>query len=487
MKSLRDCRPTEKDYPLTEKASYKEYVDLFIQRIPRFILKMGPGKRWRTINKPLGDRLIQAHLGGSRAVGALGKWYPGHAILDIDKQEVEQVQEMRSAAGLTESNSMLCSSESEKSYHLLLRPVYHNTPPTVKLLNDIFKPFCGQHGVEIYPRSKKCVRLPFGKVQQCLDEGMETIDSWEKKTYWFQKLDEYDLASVPNQQLLLELEPLEKADSRKSMLSTFQRGQELFVNGLQASSSRHDSQFEVLYYLWRKNVPLGEAEGITWTWIGKKHNGYSKDIVSSPVMVKKEIERQASRIWGDYSVYPDSTHNVYHGYVTKADIVDVLKVSEGSLPEARFLFNLIKYYYPRRHRDRINVHSDLLKSWASEHTYLDRIRRLERKGIAYRGKDYLVDVRAKEIKLEWSWRSLDDAILVDDRAPETLEDSIRAAFTEEEARALFQASGMRHHISRYVREIFFILPFKLSHNIQRSTLPFPLCLRLESSQTATHI
>ena len=55
----------------------------------------------------------------------------------------------------------------------------------------------------------------------------------------------------------------------------------------------------------------------------------------------------------------------------------------------------------------------------------------------------------------WAWRSLDDAILLDDRAPDTLEDTIRAAFTEEEARALLRASGMdKGNLSHYAKDIF---------------------------------
>ncbi len=51
--------------------------------------------------------------------------------------------------------------------------------------------------------------------------------------------------------------------------------------------------------------------------------------------------------------------------------------------------------------------------------------------------------------------TLDDAIMVDERAPETLEDTIRVAFTEEEARALLRASGMdKGNLSHYAREIF---------------------------------
>ena len=443
------------------ESSYQEYTDLFVQRIPRFILKTKSGKRWQTVHKPLGDKIVQAHLSGSRAVGALGKWYPGHAILDIDKREIEQVQEMRSAAGLSESNSMLCSSESSDSYHLLIRPTYRNKPPTVKLLDEIFQPFCDEHDVEIYPQAQKCARLPFGKIQQCLDEGMELINNWAEKTYWFQKLDQYDLACVPGQQLIQE--PLEKQKNIEGpRLSTFQRGQELFQHGLQAPSSRHESQYEVLYYLWRKNVPQEEAERITLKWIKQKNNGYSADIVSSPRMVNGEIRRQAEWVYSHFThswIYPDSTHNQFSGYTTKEDIIDIFKISKGSLPKARFLFNLIKYYYPRRYRNRINVHSNLLKSWASRDTYIGQIGELEQKGIIYRGENYIVNVRSKEIKMRWPWRSLDDAILIDDRAPDTLEQTIRVAFTKEEARALLRSSGMhKMTISRYIRGVFTTFP-----------------------------
>jgi len=447
---------------LGTEATFKEYTDLFVQRDPRFILKTKPGKKWRTVRRrnggyvKLGDKYIQGHLAGQHAVGALGRWYPIHAFLDIDKRDIETVQDIRSAAELTESNSMLCSSESPDSYHLIFRPTYHNKPLTVKLLNEILQPFAEQHAIEIYPRARKCARLPFGKIQQCLDEGMELIDGWEQKTYWFQKLDEFDLAGVKGHQQL-SFEPMLKAGKPGGVkLSTFDGGQELFEHGLQRPSSRHESQFQVLYYLWRKNIPLDEAERVTWKWIKKKHNGFSQDIVSSPQTVRGEIQRQASWVWEHYlPIYPDSTHNTYQGYVTKADVVNVLKVSSGSLPRARFLCHLVKYFHPRRNRNRVNIHSDLLQAWSSKDTYINRIGELEKKGIVYRGEGYLSEVRSKQIRMKWDFRSLDDAVLVDDRAPDTLGDTIRAAFTEEDARALLRVSGMHDRTaSDYAREIF---------------------------------
>jgi len=61
---------------------FRSYVDLFVQRIPRYAVKKF--RSWTTKNKPLSDRAVQAHLAGQYAVAVLGKWYPEFGILDID-------------------------------------------------------------------------------------------------------------------------------------------------------------------------------------------------------------------------------------------------------------------------------------------------------------------------------------------------------------------------------------------------------------------
>ncbi len=448
----------------TGQTSFQEYVDIFVQRVPRFILKTGPGKSWRTINKGLGDRLIQAHLEGTRSIGALGRWYPGHCYIDIDKSCIEYVEVIREKLSLKEGDSMLCSSESENSYHLLLKPIYNQKPPSLKLLNNIFKPFCESNNVEIYPAPKKCSRLPFGKIQRCLDPGSEWLETWEQKTYWFEKLNDFNItkARIPGDQIDLPFErPINQENIR---LSTFEKGKELFEFGLQALSTRHESQWEVLYYLWRKNVPCETAIQTVYTWIKKKHNGFSVDIKTDPRRVKKEIERQAYRIYENYlPVYPDSTHNSYNGWLTKADLVDIFKITKGSLSLSRFLFHIIKYYYPRRFRERVNIHSNLLISWSSRDTYLKYISMLEKKNLLYRGEHYITTEEAlknntipmsKELKLKWDYRALDDAILIEDRSPSTLESSIQAAFTFQEARALLQASGVERHLLRHTKALY---------------------------------
>ena len=61
---------------------------------------------------------------------------------------------------------------------------------------------------------------------------------------------------------------------------------------------------------------------------------------------------------------------------------------------------------------------------------------------------------SKELKLKWDYRALDDAILIEDRSPSTLESSIQAAFTFQEARALLQASGVERHLLRHTKALY---------------------------------
>jgi hypothetical protein len=98
-------------------------------------------------------------------VAVLGKWYPEFSILDIDDRPRGTVDEIRERLELNDKNSMLFTSESADSYHILLRPEYHEKPPTVRLLNNAFRSFCDLHQVEVYPQPGHAVRLPFGPAQ----------------------------------------------------------------------------------------------------------------------------------------------------------------------------------------------------------------------------------------------------------------------------------------------------------------------------------
>jgi len=434
---------------------FKDYVSTFVQRIPRYAVKHPKGQGWKSKSKALTDRAIHAHLDQKYSVGVLGRWYPEFAILDIDEAPLERVNEIRDDLGLDERNSMLCSSESPDSYHLLIKPQYNGRPPTIKLLQDIFRGFGGQYGIEIYPKPKKTIRLPFGAYQKCLDFDYLNLTSWEDRLYWFQKLDEFDLSAVPRHQMELSFDsPIHEV----RLPSVFKEGAELLEYGLNRPSSRYEAQFKVIYHLWRLNLPFDEAVRIVWSWIKKKHNGFSRDIVRNPSQVKKEISRQVAWVYGHYQryqIYPDSTHNNHNGFITEPDVRDIIEICRASMPRMRFLFNLIKYSYPRRHRPFINVHRDRLVQWANERTYLKRLNELDEKGIISRGRAYLTGKFSKSLRPNWKFRDSREAVLYEGRALNTLEDTLRLLYKPDELRSLLKRSGIEsYNISKIVRKVY---------------------------------
>jgi len=295
-------------------------------------------------------------------------------------------------------------------------------------------------GIEVYPQAKQPFRLPFGVNQRPILENGGTLDSLEEKLYWFEKLDDFDLAAVPRTQGHLNL-----FTQQTSIITSKRIGMELLEHGLQSHSTRNQAQFEILYSLWRQNVPIGEAIQIAWSWIQKRHNGFSKDILQRPRAVAAEIKRQAAKIYNSYDLsktFPDSTHNSTHGYISKLDLQNCIEICKGSLPKLKFLTELVRYCNPRRHRDAIQVHSDKLQAWSSKAAYMKRIVELEEAGIIQRNNSYKVGANAKAIKLNWKWQPSNDAVLFDDRSV-TPYDSFKHSFTPEEFRERLTLAGAK--------------------------------------------
>lgn len=432
--------------------SYAEYVNTFIQRSPSYAVKF-KGGGWRTKKNYLQDTLIQAHLEGQYYVGVLAKWYPGYCILDMDNVAREEPEKIRDSLKLDESNSMLLSSESDNSYHILLRPFYNNRPPTTGLLQNIFKTFGQENNIEIYPQPSRAIRLPFGHKQDCLDIEYIHLKNWKEKLYRYLKLDDFDLKTIPYQQQEFDLKIPGKQKS-----GAYQAGKELFETGLNSSSSRHDSQFYVLYYFWSRNIPPETALEMCYAWIRAKHNGYSKEVNSGNWRtIKQDIKRQAAWIYStcEYNcVYPDDTHNGFNGYITKPDIADIVGLSKANLPRMNFLFHLVKFCYPRRYRNFLNIHSDKLEEW-SKKNYLKYLEELNQNGIVNRGEIYQVKKFSKSIKINWNFKDPSLAILEDNRAPDTFKNTIKISYKPEEFRELLlQAGAIRTTAIDTVKRIF---------------------------------
>lgn len=426
---------------MSEEDAFNEYIDFFIQRFPRYTVKFKDNNTsWRTKNKLLVDTPIKAHLLEKYYIGVLGKWYPRFSILDIDDRFLEDVDKIKDLLGLDAFNSMLCTSESTNSYHILIRPTYNNKPPTIRLLHNTFKSFGKQNNIEIYPQANRTIRLPFGYNQNCLDFEYQNLKDWKDKLHWFKRLDNFDLATIPYYQQGLDL-----AFKKDKLPNVCEEGKLLLQYGLQRPSSRHESQFRILYYLWRNNIPVDEAIRIVWGLIQNKHNGFSKDIIKYPKTVKREINRQANRIYTTYEhtyIYPDETHNGYHGFITKADIKPIVMISKGNLPRIKFLYNLIKWCYPRRHRTFLNIHSNKLIEW-SQRNYMQYLDELKKNKIIQRTDKYSTNRFSKSIKINWDFKDTKEAILNDNRSPNTFEETVGLSYKPDEMKALLKTAGTK--------------------------------------------
>jgi len=420
--------------------SFHDYTKTFIQRWPRYGIKSPGRRRWRTRKKPLADPAIVASLYGKYPVGILAQWYPRFFGIDIDNQPIEFVDHVRESLRLDESNSMLFRSERPDCYHLYGQPAINGKPPTVNRLHSSFESIASELHFEIYPQANRFFRAPFSPMLLSVDPEYYHLNTWQDKMYWFDKLDEVDISQIPGQQLSLDL----RLYTPVKITNTLQEGKELLKHGLQFSSSRHDSQFKVLYYLWRINIPQDQAVCMTMKWIRENHNGFSNDILRYPRQVKGEIDRQASRIYEHYELantYPDSTNNLHNGYLTASDIPEIFMYCKGNQPRSKFLFYLLKYSYPRRHRDFINIHRDKLASWSSTETYPRYLDEFKSSGLLKRGTSYLPGEFSKDLKLNWIYRSTDEAILYDGRAIDTLDDTVRFLYKPSDYRELLKSSG----------------------------------------------
>lgn len=433
-------------------AAWTEYLGTFVQRLPRYAVKL-PGGLWKTKPGPLVDRPIKAHLEGKYAVGVLGSAYPLYGILDIDDRDRGEVERLRDTLGMDKGTSIAFASESADSWHVIFKPEYNGRPPSIRLLGAMFKDFARANRIEVYPQWRHAVRLPFGPKQTPADEEYRGLGSWDDAVYWFGKLDEYNLKNIRQAQFELNIPAI-----GRPKVQSVGEASELFEHGLQAPGTRNNAQFQVLLWLWRQNVPQEQAEAAVWNWIGRKHNGFSKDIGQHPQAVRAEITRQATHVWGRYEfgrVLPDAPELAHEGYTTRPDILEIIRATKGSLPRSRFLHSLVRFMNPRRHRLSVGVSRDRLRAWSSWRTANRYLLELGAFGIVKRGRPYQAGKFSKSIKMEWPWTKAEDAVLFDGRSVETFDAAARLILKPDEFRQALEAQGRdRRTIFKAVKSVF---------------------------------
>jgi hypothetical protein len=408
-----------------------------------------PEKEWRSVEGNITRDLANSHLEGRFSVASLGRWYPEHGIIDIDGRSLPEVENIRERLGMGTTNSLLCASERPDHYHLLFMPEYKDRPPTIDLFQRSMSASVVRWRTELYPQRNKCIRLPFGLRQRCLDEGKELL-SWPELLFRFKKLDAFDLLSLPT-----DYGPFNPRESNiaaewqrdpDKMPAAYCRGQDLFSTGLTGPHSRNDSQFLVLYYLWRRGVDPHTASQQTKQWIRDKHNGFSDSaILGGWRTIDREIDRQVKEIWTRYERQgrlPDEELLRWAGWTTREDIIRILQACKCDMRLSAFLYRLIRYCYPRsRFGDFVSIHSTRLAEFSSSSSYLDHLDRLTDLGIIERRNGYSVGREAKKIRAIWPFDRTGQPFLVEGRSPETFDAAIAAAYSKDELVSLLKING----------------------------------------------
>jgi hypothetical protein len=432
---------------------FKVFTDIFVQRYPKYGVKLyTPGATWKTRNRSLNDGEVKQHLNGDKAVGVVAQWYCEFGAVDFDDREKSEVQEIRASMGFDDKNSLLCTSESDNSYHLLFRPSLNGKPPPAKRFYNAFKVQANENRVEIYPQKNRIFRLPFGRGQELATIAGHLFTQPEL-LHEFLKLETYEITQLETQK---DFDFKGRTIGQGLTLQTYSgfmaEAAGYYQHGLQAPSTRHWAQFCVAALLYRKyNLPPDQVCREVWKWIRTKHNGFSKDIIGYPQRVKYEIKKQVEWLYYNNDLdqnYPDTVHNNYRGYLAKDDLPLILEAAGGSLPRCKFLFEVVKFFYPRKFQ--VNLSSrELLQRWGSWRTYSRYTKELEQKGLVTRGQSYQVADedkgiagRSKSFQLHWPFKSPSECFFIEGRSVETFNEFVKFTISDpREFRQLLQANG----------------------------------------------
>ena len=91
-------RPPKSD--IIDRATFDDYVNLFVQRDPVYGVKSPYRGTWNIRQKHLFDISVRAHLKNKYDVAVVSRWYPEYTVIDIDSQTREFVDDLRDRLNL---------------------------------------------------------------------------------------------------------------------------------------------------------------------------------------------------------------------------------------------------------------------------------------------------------------------------------------------------------------------------------------------------
>jgi hypothetical protein len=408
----------------------------------------GHRTNWRTKYNKISDPLINAHLRGDYWLGTKAAWYPVFFNLDVDHptpKVLDTIFERFDNFGINENQYLKMTSPSHAksgNFRIFLKLEYGERTPTHKLgftaLQTAFSDIC-----EIYPQKRRKDRLPCGRDQDIIsDYRVLSHLTWQEEMQFLLKIDPTPIEQLPQETFLFDLtaipnEPKDKVKNWKPKKEIA----ELLSNGLQAPSTRHFSQFDILNYLWRCNWLPTDAAAFTKRWVKRHHNGFSKDATAERwLSIYGEIERQTGCVWArDNTLLPDTPHGL-NAAITKEDLRFAAELFKGDAVRQKQLINLISYIRPRQHHEWVFIPSHVWREDVASWKTKDRlIAILEEKGILEVNNSYRVEHYSRRFKLKLP-QTNEQPLAIDERNVTNYYDALWTA--HESIREIADATGL---------------------------------------------
>ena len=460
---------------------YGEFVHFFPSRQGRYITKGIHGRRWKTSSYDfMPDKVLQAHLDGVYIVGTGARHISKYTDSDYDGMTLNEAQEIREKSGADEYNSILyANNERDNCYRLLTgAPVLNGEPVPTHTFSSLIQQFKHDNGIdEIYPHPRKKTRLPFSPHSSLLDPDYAHLTDWKDRVSAFRRLGEFDVSSIASYQTdaFIEnaVEVSQMASERVSERAkpfSLREAKDLEENGLRAKGTREAAQFMLIRYYHRQNLTQHATIERVCKWINEKHNGYSRDIKNRRPYVRNHIKQQARDYYAwaqQQGYYPDDVHNDFNGYLPKSDLIEIIDICSASLPKIKLLYHIVKYCYPRKFRERIEIPASYYKRWADRRTYNKYLAEFQQMGIIDRSEDYVRPIRdkhgeiieqgaCKTLKINWNFKPLtaENSISIDGRALDTFADAVAVTFEPRDFRSVLTSGGAsRSAASHYTKRI----------------------------------
>lgn len=372
-----------------------------------------PGKTWRSVDRHSNDLCIRRHLQGRESLGLPSPWYLHTINMDLDRVRVQMgpALDRLMELGIRNDQILIVSSprhETNGNCRIYLKTVCNCRPATFRLNAEVFRPrffVPVECPVEVYPQLNRFDRQPCGFGSKVLDiDGRVIAETVEDQLDMFEALEETAIEDLPD--LRLDTRPDKKAEEEdREDMGRLLKGEalaELRHYGLEAKSSRHDAQFQLLYALWNEGVHPDVAVAEVLAWVQLKHNGFSAEArAGNWNIIRGEIERQAKKIWRDYRLsLPDGVQNWFHAS-TAEDLARGAKLFPGDAVQQKRFFHLLGHMRPKIHHGAMFISA---KQWrtliASGRTYSEFQQDLVRRGLLEIDPRYVRGMRSRRYRLK---------------------------------------------------------------------------------------